>query len=51
MALNLMYITNNPEVALIAEETGVDRIMIDLEIIGKEETLMRIRAAIELLTK
>lgn len=37
MALNLMYITNNPEVALIAEETGVDRIMIDLEIIGKEE--------------
>ena len=32
-----MYITNEPEVAHIAEECGVDRIFIDLEIRGKEE--------------
>ena len=37
MALVLMYITNNPEVALIAEKNGVDRIWIDLETLGKEE--------------
>ena len=37
MALNLFYITNNPEVALIAEKYGVDRIWIDLETLGKEE--------------
>ncbi len=37
MALNLMYITNNPAVAIIAEKYGVDRIMIDLETLGKEE--------------
>lgn len=37
MALTLMYITNNPEVALIAEKYGVDRIWIDLEVIGKKE--------------
>ncbi len=37
MALSLMYITNNPQVALIAENTGVDRIWIDLETLGKEE--------------
>jgi len=32
-----MYITNNPDVALIAEKNGVDRIWIDLETLGKEE--------------
>ena len=32
-----MYITNNPDVALIAEKNGVDRIWIDLETEGKEE--------------
>lgn len=32
-----MYITNNPQVALIAEKYGVDRIWIDLETLGKEE--------------
>lgn len=32
-----MYITNNPEIAIIAEKYGVDRIWIDLEILGKEE--------------
>ena len=35
MALKLMYITNLPEVAKIAEEVGVDRIFVDLEYIGK----------------
>ena len=35
--LKLMYITNDPEVALIAERSGVDRIWIDLETLGKEE--------------
>lgn len=37
LALKLMYITNNPEVALIAEKNGVDRIWVDLESEGKEE--------------
>lgn len=36
MALKLMYITNNLDVALIAEKYGVDRIWVDLETIGKE---------------
>ena len=37
MALKLMYITNEPDIAVIAENAGVDRIFIDLEKIGKEE--------------
>lgn len=37
MSLTLMYITNNPAVALIAEKNGVQRIWIDLETLGKEE--------------
>ncbi len=37
MPLNLIYITNITQVALIAEKNGVDRIMIDLETLGKEE--------------
>ena len=37
MSLNLIYITNIPSVALIAEKYGVDRIMVDLETLGKEE--------------
>ena len=36
MPLTLMYITNDPAVALIAEKHGVDRIWIDLETKGKE---------------
>lgn len=36
MPLNLMYITNNPEIALIAQECGVNRIFIDMEYLGKE---------------
>lgn len=35
MALNLMYITNRPEIAQIAEENGVDWIFVDMEFIGK----------------
>lgn len=35
MALKLMYITNRPEIAKIAENSGVDRIFIDMEYIGK----------------
>lgn len=37
MSLKLMYITNNPKVAQIAEKYSVDRIWVDLERIGKEE--------------
>lgn len=37
MALTLMYITNNPITAEIAQEAGVDRIWIDMEYIGKNE--------------
>ncbi len=37
MPIDFMYITNNPEVALIAEKSGVSRIWIDLETLGKEE--------------
>lgn len=33
--LKLMYITNDPEIAVIAENAGVDRIFIDMEYIGK----------------
>lgn len=35
MALKLMYITNRPEIAQIAESAGVDRIFVDMEFIGK----------------
>lgn len=35
MPLKLMYITNRTEVAQIAERSGVDRIFIDMEYIGK----------------
>ena len=34
--LILFYITNRPDVALIAEKYGVDRVWIDLETLGKE---------------
>lgn len=37
MSLKLMYITNKPDVATIAEKYGCDRIFVDLETIGKEE--------------
>lgn len=35
--LKLMYITNNTEVAKIAEAAGVDRIFVDMEYIGKSD--------------
>ena len=35
MALKMMYITNDPAVARIAEANGVDRIWVDMEFIGK----------------
>lgn len=35
MALTLMYITNNPVIAKIAQKAGVNRIWIDMEYIGK----------------
>ena len=35
--LELMYITNNVDVAEIVEESGVDRVWVDLETLGKEE--------------
>ena len=37
MNLKLLYITNSPEVAKIAEAAGVDRVFIDLETLGKHE--------------
>ncbi|MBS7361553.1 MAG: aldolase, partial [Oscillospiraceae bacterium] len=35
--LKLMYITNSPAVAEIADAAGVDRIFVDLEKVGKAE--------------
>ncbi len=37
MPLELFYITNNPEVAKIAEKYGVNRLWVDLETLGKAE--------------
>ena len=37
MSLQMMYITNNPKIAQIAEKYSVDRIWVDLEQIGKRE--------------
>lgn len=34
--LRLMYITKRPEIALIAEQAGVDWIFVDMEFIGKD---------------
>ncbi len=35
--IKLMYLTANPEFAAMAQESGVDRIFLDLEILGKYE--------------
>lgn len=35
--LKLMYITNNPAVAEIAVNAGVDRLFVDMEVLGKAE--------------
>ena len=37
MPIKLMYITNDPRVALIGEHCGVDRLWVDMEWMGKEE--------------
>lgn len=37
MSIKLMYITNDPRVAVIAENAGVDRIFVDMEYIGKDK--------------
>lgn len=37
MSLDLMYITKDPKIALIAEGAGVRRIFVDMEYIGKEK--------------
>ncbi len=37
MPLTLMYITNNPKIATIAQSAGVDRVWVDMEYIGKED--------------
>jgi len=37
MPLKLMYITNDPMVAEIAENAGVDRVFVDMEYIGKAQ--------------
>lgn len=37
MSLQLMYISNDPEIAVIVQKNGVDSIWIDLETLGKEE--------------
>lgn len=37
MGLKLMYITNKREIAQLAESCGVDRIFVDLELLGKAE--------------
>jgi len=37
ITIEFVYITNNPELAEYAQNSGVDRIMVDLECIGKKE--------------
>ena len=34
--INLMFITNRPQIAQIVEEAGVNWIFIDMEFIGKD---------------
>ncbi len=35
--MKLMYITNDPEIAIFAEQCGVQRIFVDMEYLGKNE--------------
>lgn len=37
MPITLMYITNDPRIAAIAQDSGVDRVWVDLEYKGKED--------------
>ena len=34
--IKLMYITNNVDIAKIVEDSGVERIFVDMEYIGKD---------------
>lgn len=36
MSLKLMYITNKPEIAALAQKAGIDRVWVDMEYIGKD---------------
>lgn len=44
--MEFIYITNDPELAQYAQDSGVDRIMIDLEYLGKRERQGHIDAVI-----
>ena len=46
--LKLMYITNDPTVAKIAADAGVDRIFIDMEVLGKAERRISQKSALPL---
>ena len=37
MPITLMYITNDPKIAMIAQDAGVDRVWVDMEYKGKED--------------
>ena len=37
MPIKLMFCTNRPDVAAVAEEAGVDRIWVDMEYLGKAQ--------------
>lgn len=37
MPLKLMYLTNDPEIAAVAQAAAIDRVFLDLELRGKEE--------------
>lgn len=49
--MKLMLITNCPQIAVNAERTGVDRIMVDLEILGKEKRQGHLNTVISRHTK
>ncbi len=46
MPLKLMYLTNQEKCARIAEDSGVDWIFVDLEVLGKEERQGHLNAVI-----
>jgi 2,4-dihydroxyhept-2-ene-1,7-dioic acid aldolase len=46
MALKLMYITNSPFVAAIAQKNGVERVWVDLEILGKKVRQLNLNAVL-----
>lgn len=46
MELKFLYITNDPQVARVAESCGVDRIFVDLETLGKAERQKNMNAVL-----